>query len=62
MTEDSEPPLHWREWVLLAFGVIIGAGSAVQFLTQGEYLKAVLGGVVCAVCLGVAAWALRDSA
>ena len=62
MTEDSASPLHWRVWALIAFGAIIGAGSAIQFFTQWEYVKAVVGGVVFATCLGVAAWALRGRA
>ena len=62
MTEYSGSPLHWRVWVLIAFGAIIGAGSANEFFTQGEYVKAVVGGVVFATCLGVAAWALQGRA
>ena len=63
MTEDSgSSALHWRVGVLIAFGAIIGAGSAIEFFTQGEYVKAVVGGVVFATCLGVAAWALQGRA
>ena len=60
--EARRSSLHWRTWVLVALGAVAGGASAVEYLQQGSDLKAVLGALVCATCLGVIAWALDDRA
>ena len=57
--ESGRSRLHWRTWALVGCGAIVGGGSAVEYFAQGDYVKAVIGGLVCATCLGVVAWALR---
>ena len=56
--EARRSSLHWRMWVLVVLGAVAGGGSAAACLQQGSYLKAALGALVCATCLGVIAWAL----
>jgi hypothetical protein len=57
--EARRSSLHWRMWVLVVLGAVAGGGSAAAYLEQGSYLKAALGALLCATCLGVIAWALE---
>jgi len=52
--------LHFRVWLLLIFGTLIGGGLAIERTGQGEYLEAALAGLVCVACLGGIGWALLD--
>ncbi|GAA4396748.1 hypothetical protein GCM10023153_19980 [Ornithinibacter aureus] len=55
-------PLSWRVWVCAAFGVVVGGGAAFDYVGQGDYVKAVVGGIVCVASLAVIAWGLDDRA
>lgn len=57
--EPGRSRLHWRLWVLVVLGAIVGGGSAVQYLAQGDYVQVVVGGLVGATCLGVIAHSLH---
>jgi hypothetical protein len=50
-------PLHFRVWLLLIFGTLIGGGLAIERTGQGEYFEAALAGLVCLTCLGGIGWA-----
>jgi hypothetical protein len=60
--KGQRAPLHFRVWLLLVFGTVVGGGMAIERTGQGEYLEAALAGLVCAACLGGIGWALLDRA
>ncbi len=39
-------PLHFRVWLLLAFGTLIGGGLAIERTGQGACFEAALAGLV----------------
>ena len=60
--KGQRAPLHFRVWLLLVFGTVVGGGMAIERTGQGEYLEAALAGLVCVACLGGIGWALLDRA
>lgn len=61
-SREERAPLHFRFWLLLIFGVLIGGGLAIERTGQGEYLEAALAALVCVAGLGGIGWALLDRA
>ena len=57
-SKAERAPLHFRVWLSLIFGALIGGGLAIERTGQGLYLEAALAGLVCVACLGGIGWAL----
>ena len=60
--EDVRTPMHFRVWLFLIFGTVIGGGLAIERIGEDAYLQAMLAGLVCVGCLAGIGWALRDRA
>jgi hypothetical protein len=60
--KDVRTPVHFRVWVLLAFGSVIGGGLAIERASEGAYAQAALAGLVCLGCIAGIGWALHDRA
>ncbi len=54
--------MHFRVWLFLIFGTVIGGGLAIERIGEGAYVQAILAGLVCVGCLAGIGWALRGRA
>lgn len=60
--ERVRTPVHFRVWLLLIFGSVIGGVVAIERVSEGVYAQAVFAGLVCFACLVGIGWAVHDRA